>query len=105
MTPSLDELKRNLRRTFSVLLHGGYDVRELTDVLDTLKDVDKLVESYELLQQRHDEARRVIELIYANFKKITKCEENKCEGCFQDAKIAAEYSREFLSKDGADDEK
>ena len=52
--------------------------------------------AYEQLHKRFEEAVEVIKIIDINFNKITKCPDNTCDGCHEDAKIAAEYSSKFL---------
>lgn len=53
--------------------------------------------AYEQLQKKFEEAVEVIKIIDLNFNKITKCPDNSCDGCHEDAKIAAEYSSKLLN--------
>lgn len=93
MTNPLDELKRYLELSEYV---------EFTDskgrLLHSIKSEKLLVQflAHEQLQRRFEEALEVIKVIDLNFKKITKCPDNTCDGCHEDAKIAAEYSSKFL---------
>ena len=48
------------------------------------------------LLDRYEKAVETIKILELNFRNQTKCEDNKCDGCYQDAKIAHEYCENFL---------
>lgn len=49
------------------------------------------------LQKKLNLIRTSLELIDMNFSKVTRCTDNRCEGCFLDAKMAAEEAAKALS--------
>lgn len=77
-----------------VLLNTG-----LTTIALTNKFNEFFVElGFDLLQSDLARYREALEQIEKNFINIAKCDEPQCEGCYYDAKMAAELANEALNK-------
>lgn len=57
---------------------------------------DEGLRTYDGLAQRCERYKNALIQIQINFGKITKCEDQKCDGCHMDAKIAGEIATEAL---------